>query len=78
METAEIQVKRCSPLYFEPMPNLSKTLEGLLTPLVITVSVCYMSGSKVKERKGESCVFVCLFLCSTLLNISISEHLVPS
>ena len=26
------------PLYFEPMPNLSKTLEGLLTPLVIFVN----------------------------------------
>ena len=78
VETAEIQVKRCSPLYFEPMPNLSKTLEGLLTPHVITVSVCYISGSKV-NRKGRraACVFVCLFLCSTLLNISISEHLVP-
>ena len=29
VETAEIQVKRCSPIYFEPMPNLSKTLETL-------------------------------------------------
>ena len=56
-------LKRCSPLYFEPMPNLSKTLGGLLTPLVIfvntifelnslniTVSVCYVSGSKVASK----------------------------
>ena len=60
------------PLYFEPMPNLSKTVEGLLTPLVIflstifqlnsmniTISV-YVSGSKVnrKERSRPS-LFVC-------------------
>ena len=81
------------PLYFEPTPNLSKTLKGLLMRLVvfenpifqlkslnITVSVCYMSGSKVnrKERSRPS-LFNCVF-CSTLLNISscISEHLVPS
>ena len=66
-------LKRCSPLYFEPMPNLSSTLEGLPTPLVIfvntifqlnsvniTVSVCYVSGSKVnrKERSRPS-LFVC-------------------
>ena len=79
---------RCSPLYFEPKPNLSKTLEGLLifvntifqlNSLNITVSICYVSGSKV-NRKERSCLslFVSLFLCSTLLNISISEHLVPS
>ena len=30
VETAEIQVKRCSPIYFEPMPNLSKTLENTI------------------------------------------------
>ena len=60
-------------LYFEPKPNLFKTLEGLLMRLVIfvntifqlkslniTVSVCYVSGSKVnrKERSRLS-----LFLC---------------
>ena len=74
------------------MAYLSKTLEDLLMRLVvfvntifqlnllnITVSVCYVSGSKVnrKERSRPS-LFVCLFLCSALLNISISEHLVPS
>ena len=63
-------LKRCSPLYFELMPNLSKTLEGLLTlfflstifqlnSLNITVSV-YVSGSKVnrKERSRPS-LFAC-------------------
>ena len=77
------------PVYFEPKPNLSKTLEGLLMRLVIfvntifqlnslniAVSVCYLSGSKVNRK--EPSVIICLFLCSTLLNISVSEHLVPS
>ena len=63
-----------SPLYFQPMPNLSKTLEGLLTSHVIfvntifqlnslniTVSVCYMSGSKV-NRKERRAVRLCLFV----------------
>ena len=74
------------PLYFEPKPNLSKTLEGLLMRLVIfvntifqlnslniAVSVCYVSVIKMnrKQRSRPS-------LLSTLLNISISEHLVPS
>ena len=77
------------------MAYLSKTLEDLLMRLVvfvntifqlnllnITVSVCYVSGSKVnrKERSRPS-LFVCLFVfCSTLVNISscISEDLVPS
>ena len=45
VETAEIQVKRCSPLYFEPMPNLSKTLEGLLTPHVIFVKTIFQLNS---------------------------------
>ena len=69
-------LKRCSPLYFEPKPNLSKTLKGLLMRLVIfentifqlnslniTVFVCHVSGSKVnrKERNRPS-VFVCLFV----------------
>ena len=58
-------------LYFEPMPNLSKTLEGLLTPLVIfvntifqlnslniTVSVCYMSESKVNRKEGAVLLLV--------------------
>ena len=58
------------PLIFRAMPNLSKTLEGLLTLLFlstifqlnslnITVSV-YVSGSKVnrKERSRPS-LFVC-------------------
>ena len=77
------------PLYFQPKPNLSKTLEGLLMRLVIfvntifqpnslniTVSVCYVSGSKV-NREEKSRPYVCVFV-STLLNISISEHLVSS
>ena len=66
-------LKRCSPLYFEPKPNLSKTLKGLLMRLVIfentifqlnslniTVFVCHVSGSKVnrKERSRPS-LFVC-------------------
>ena len=58
---------------FEPKPNLSKTLKGLLMRLVIfentifqlnllnitTVSVCYVSGSKVnrKERTRPSLLF---------------------
>ena len=50
------------PPYFVPKPNLSKTLKGLLMRLVIfentifqlnslniTVSVCYVSGSKVNK-----------------------------
>ena len=47
--------------YFVPKPNLSKTLKGLLMRLIfentifqlnslnITVSFCYVSGSKVNE-----------------------------
>ena len=65
-------LKRCSPLYFEPKPNLSKTLKGLLMRLVIfentifqlnslniTVFVCHVSGSKVnrKERSRPFCFF---------------------
>ena len=63
-------LKRCSPLYFEPMPNLWNKLEGLLmlfflstifqlNSLNITVSV-YVSGPKVnrKERRCPS-LFVC-------------------
>ena len=64
------------PLYFEPKPNLSKTLKGLLMRLVIfentifqlnslniTVSVCYVSGSKGnrKERSRPS-LFVCFLV----------------
>ena len=51
-----------------------------LNSLNITVSVCYVSGSKVNgKEKSRPSLFVCLFvLCSTLLNISVSEHLVPS
>ena len=79
-------LKRCFPLYFEPKPNLSKTLKGLLMRLVIfentifqlnslniTVLVCHVSGSKVnrKERNRPS-LFVCFF-CPTLLNISSSR-----
>ena len=78
-------LKRCSPLHFESKPNLSKTLKGLLMRLAIfennifqlnslniTVSVCYVSGSKVnrKERSRPS-----LFFCSTLLNISSSRSI---
>ena len=61
---------------FEPKPNLSKTLKGLLMRLVIfentivqlnsltiTVFVCYVSGSKAnrKERSRPS-LLVCFFL----------------
>ena len=83
-------LKRCSPLHFERKPNLSKTLKGLLMRLVIfentifqlnslniTVSVCYVSGSKVnrKERSRPS-LFACFFFfCSTLLNISSSRSI---
>ena len=71
------------PPYFEPKPNLSKTLKGLLMRLVIfentifqlnslniTVFDCHVSGSKVnrKERSRPS-LFVCFFF-STLLNMS--------
>ena len=67
-------LKRCSPhpLYFEPKPNLSKTLKGLLMRLVIfentifqlnslniTVFVCYVSGSKVTRKRA---VRLCLFV----------------
>ena len=81
METAEIQVKRCCPLYFEPMPNLSKTLEGLLTPHVITVSVCYMSGSKVnrKERRAvRLCLFVFVFHLAKYINFGAFGSVVKS
>ena len=80
-------LKRCSPLHFERKPNLSKTLKGLLMRLVIfentifqlnslniTVFVCHVSGSKVNRRKG-AVRFVCLFFCSTLLNISSSRSI---
>ena len=66
-------LKRCSPLYFEPKPNLSKTLGGLLMQLAIfvntifqlnslniTVSIRYASGSKV-NKKERSCLS--LFVC---------------
>ena len=61
---------------FAPKPNLLKTLKGLLMRLVIfentifqlnslniTVSVCYVSGSKV-NRKGRSrpSLIVCFFV----------------
>ena len=59
-------LKRCHPTppppYFEPKPNLSKTLKGFLMRIVIfennifqlnslniTVSVGYVSGSKVNK-----------------------------
>ena len=79
------------PLYFEPKPNLSKTLKGLLMRLVIfentifqlnslniTVFVCHVSGSKVnrKERSRPFCLFVFLFHLAKY--IIFSEHLVPS
>ena len=38
-------LERCSPQYFEPMPNLSKTLEGLHTPLVIFLSTIFQLNS---------------------------------
>ena len=70
-------LKRCPPppppLYFEPKPNLSKTLEGLLMRIVIfvstifhlnslniTVPVCYVSGSKVnRKERGRQSLLVC-------------------
>ena len=67
-------LKRCSPLYFQSKPNLSKTLDGFLMRLVIfvntifqlnslniTVSVCYVSGSKV-NREEKSRPYVCVFV----------------
>ena len=59
--------------YFDPKPNLSKTLESLLMQLVIFVntisqlnsltfalSVCYVSGSKVnRKERSRTSVFVC-------------------
>ena len=94
VETAEIQVKRCYPPYFEPMPNLSKTLEGLLTPHVIfvntvfqlnslniTVSVCYMSGSKVnrKERRAvRLCLLVFVFHLAKYINFGAFGSVVKS
>ena len=83
------------PLYFESMPNLSKTLEGLLTPLVIfvntivqlnslniTVSVCYMSGSKVnrKERSRPSLfnLFVLVFHLAKCINFGAFGSVVKS
>ena len=80
-------LKRCSPLYFEPKPNLLKTLEGLLMRLVIfvntifelnslniAVSVCYVSVIEMnRKQRSRPSFFVCLFLCSTLLNISVGE-----
>ena len=73
---------------FEPKPNLSKTLKGLLMRLVIfentifqlnslniTVSVCYVSGSKVnRKERSHPFLFVCFFR-STLLNISSSRSI---
>ena len=63
-------------LYFEPKPNLSKTLEGLLmrliiivntilwlTSLNITICVCYVSGSKVnRKERSHPFLFVCFVL----------------
>ena len=86
-------LKRCSPLYFEPKPNLSKTLEGLLMRLVffvntifqlnslnITVSVCDVSGSKVKERKGavRLCWFVFVFHLAKYINLGAFGSVVKS
>ena len=63
---------------FEPKPNLSKTLKGLLMRLVIfdntffqlnSLTTC--AGQRWIERKGA--VRLCSFVfCSTLLNISSS------
>ena len=64
------------PTYFEPKPNLSKTLKGLLMRLVIfentisqlnslniTVSVCYVSGSMVnRNERSRPSLFVCFFV----------------
>ena len=89
-------LKRCSPhpLYFEPKPNLSKTLKGLLMRLVIfentifqlnslniTVFVCHVSGSKVNRKERSRPSLFCLFVCLFVYlakYIIIPEHLVPS
>ena len=61
---------------FEPKPNLSQTLKGLLMRLVIfentifqlnslniTVFVCHVSGSKVNRKETlEPSVRLCLFV----------------
>ena len=66
-------LKCCSPLYFEPKPNLLKTLEGLLMRLVIfvntifqlnslniAVSVCYVSVIKMnRKQRSRPSLFVC-------------------
>ena len=89
-------LKRCSPLYFEPKPNISKTLVGLLIRLVIfentifqlnslniTVSVCYVSGSKV-NRKGRSrpslfvCFCVCVFHLAKYINLGAFRSVVSA
>ena len=76
-------------LYFEPKPILSKTLKGLLMRPVIFENTIFhavkfteyysirLLRTRVKgEWKGkEPSVFVCLFLCSTLLNISSSRSI---
>ena len=48
-----------------------------LNSLNITVLVCYVSGSKVNRKERTVRLRLCV-LCSTLLNISVSEHLVSS
>ena len=69
-------VETLFPLHFERKPNLSKTLKGLLMRLVIfennifqlnslniTVSVCYVSGSKVnRNERSRPSLFVCFFV----------------
>ena len=60
-------LKRCSPLYFEPKPNFSNTLKGLLMRLVIFVNTIFQLNSlniinsirllrvRVKGETGSLC-----------------------
>ena len=68
-------------LIFQTSPRVAREvcvswrrLKFKLFSLNIAVSV----WSKPVQKGKEPSLFVCLFLCSTLLNISISEHLASS
>ena len=76
-------LKRCSPLYFEPKPNLLKTLEGLLMRLVIfvntifqlnslniAVSVCYVSVIKMnRKQRSRPSLFVFVIHLAKYINL---------
>ena len=70
---------------FEPKPNLSKTLKGLLMRLVIfdntffqlnSLTTCEVQRCRNRKERSRPSLFVC-FLFHLAKYIIILEHLVP-